>query len=119
MVLIARATDEEAVPEYRIAKVGTQPIFNRDVLYSSKKPIFIVEGAIDALSITTAGYEAVALGSTSGVNKFLDAVRERKPTQPLIIAVPPYIEHHYRNFHSSGGNCMAELFFWFGRNCYK
>jgi len=50
-------------------------------------PVFIVEGAIDALSIAEVGGEACALGSTSGVDKFLDMVGRERPTVPLILSL--------------------------------
>lgn len=39
---------------------GTGELFNQEVIGNTDKPIFIVEGSLDALSIIEAGGEAVA-----------------------------------------------------------
>ena len=72
--------------KYSKSKVGAVHIFNINVLQTAQKPIFIVEGEIDALSIIDVGGEAVALGSTSNVRKLLEMLEKQKPMQPLIIA---------------------------------
>ena len=77
----------EVQQKYSKAKVGEIQIFNKEALQTADKPIFIVEGEIDALSIIEAGGEAVGLGSTSMMSKFLSLVEEQKPTQPLILAL--------------------------------
>jgi replicative DNA helicase len=69
-------------------KVGTDaPIFNAAAIKSATKPIFITEGEIDALSLITMGAEAVALGSTSNVQKLADHLKRENASQPLIIAM--------------------------------
>lgn len=70
-------------------KAGNVNIFNISALWNADKPIFIVEGEIDALSIIDVGGEAVALGSTAYVNGFLEILRnaQQKPAQLLIIAL--------------------------------
>ena len=80
-------TDTEK--RYSKSKVGNVHIFNSWGLWNSDKPIFIVEGEIDAMSICDVGGEAVGIGSTSMVNKFLEILKNtsRKPPQPLIIAL--------------------------------
>lgn len=83
---IARDTRPEAT-DYKKMKVGPLQIFNVKGMYQAKKPVFVVEGEIDALSIIDAGGEAVALGSTSMTGKFLDKLKERKPEQPFIICL--------------------------------
>ena len=72
--------------KYSKSKVGAVHIFNINALYTASKPIFIVEGEIDALSVIDVGGEAIALGSTSNVRKLLETLEKQKPTQPLIIA---------------------------------
>ncbi|MDE7093700.1 MAG: toprim domain-containing protein [Oscillospiraceae bacterium] len=72
--------------KYSKSKVGAVHIFNVNALQTAQKPIFIVEGEIDALSIIDVGGEAIALGSTSNVRKLLETLEKQKPTQPLIIA---------------------------------
>lgn len=83
---VARDTRPEAT-DYQKMKVGPLQIFNLKGMYQAKKPVFVVEGEIDALSIIDAGGEAVALGSTSMTDKFLEKLNERKPDQPFIICL--------------------------------
>ena len=72
--------------KYSKSKVGAVHIFNVNALQTAQKPIFIVEGELDALSVIDVGGEAIALGSTSNVRKLLEMLEKQKPTQPLIIA---------------------------------
>ena len=62
-------------------------IFNLDALEDAGKPIFVVEGEIDALSIIEVGGNALALGSVSNAERLLKVLEGRKPKQPLIIAM--------------------------------
>lgn len=87
---LARDTRQNLSEEqqrYSKSKVGSIHIFNLAALDNDKKPVFIVEGEIDALSIIDVGGEAVALGSTAKVKSFLEIVKAKRPTQPLIIAL--------------------------------
>ena len=80
---------------YTKIKVGKSQIFNAQALGETpdetpdgaQKPVFIVEGEIDALSIIDAGGEAVALGSTSNRKKLLEMLENKKPAFPLILAL--------------------------------
>jgi replicative DNA helicase len=83
---IARAIDPDAfIP---IMKVGPDSVFNVKALHSADvSNLFIVEGAFDALSIYEAGGAAVALGSTSNVGKFIQAVKDNPPAAPLVLAL--------------------------------
>lgn len=73
--------------EYQKQYVGGVNMLNVDTLYNSDRPIYIVEGQFDLLSIIEAGGNGIALGSTSTVNKFLSLVGKKPPVQPLIIAL--------------------------------
>jgi Replicative DNA helicase len=77
----------ETEKKYSKSKVGKVQIFNKEVLKTADKPVFIVEGEIDALSIIEAGGEAVALGSISNIQKLVDLLKGVKPQKPLIIAL--------------------------------
>ena len=82
---VARNTDPGADSKERYRKSnGKAELFNITAIHTATQPIFIVEGELDALSIIEAGGEAVGLGSTSNVNKFLQYVKENRPKQPLI-----------------------------------
>lgn len=87
---LARDTRDE-IPEYQQqyskSKVGKVHIFNLDALEDAEKPIFVVEGEIDALSIIEVGGNALALGSVSNAERLLKVLEGRKPKQPLIIAM--------------------------------
>jgi replicative DNA helicase len=66
--------------------VGQTAIFNRKILATAKEPIFITEGAIDALSIMEAGHIAIGLGGVDK-SKLIQAIEEYRPTQPFIISL--------------------------------
>lgn len=68
-------------------KVGKVSIFNSQALKEAQKPIFVVEGELDALSIIDVGGEAIALGSTANTKLLLTMLDSQKPSQPLIIAM--------------------------------
>lgn len=81
-------------------RVGKVCLFNERALFGSRKNIFIVEGEIDAMSIIEVGGEAVALGSTTGVKRFLTYVENHKPKGNLILAFDTDI---------AGQNCTREM----------
>ena len=83
---IARSTDPNIEKKYRIMDVGSKNIFNVECIVNATKPIFVVEGEIDAMSIIDAGGEAVGLGGV-GMNDFIETLIETPPQQPLIIAL--------------------------------
>ena len=84
-----RGKDElsEQEARYTKVKVGKTRLFNAEALDTAEKPVFIVEGEIDAMSIVEAGGEAVGLGSASNVRLLLERLAEKKPAQPLILAL--------------------------------
>lgn len=87
---LARDTRADLTPQqaqYAKSKVGKVRIFNSKALYTASKPVFIVEGELDALSIIDVGGEAVALGSTANKRALLTTLETQKPAQPLIIAM--------------------------------
>lgn len=67
--------------------VGKQHMLNTEALYNSDKPVYIVEGQFDMLSIIEVGGNAVALCTTGKVREFLSLVGKKAPIQPLIIAL--------------------------------
>lgn len=86
---IARNIDTPKAPEKknRYRKKGASLLFNSKALYAADKPVFIVEGELDALSIIEAGGQAVGLGSTSNYKQLLSLLEKQKPAQPLILAL--------------------------------
>lgn len=88
---LARDTREN-IPDYQKqyakTKVGGSDIFNAKAFIDDLgKPIFIVEGEIDALSIMEVGGVAVGLGSTSNAKKLVEIVRGKQLERPLILAL--------------------------------
>jgi len=88
---LARDTRENLTEEqeqYKKSKVGTIRIYNLKALRQAEKPVFIVEGEIDALSVIDVGGEAVGLGSIAYVGRLLAVLNGGdKPKKPLIIAL--------------------------------
>ena len=81
-----RNTDLNADKGDRYDKKGTQPPYNLKAFKTANKPIFIVEGHLDALSIIEVGGQAVALGG-KGYNKLLNYLEVNPPKQLLVIAL--------------------------------
>ncbi len=73
--------------KYSKSKVGKQRIFNSKALTEACKPIFVVEGELDALSIIDVGGEAIALGSISNKNLLLEMFENYVLPQPIILAL--------------------------------
>ena len=73
------------------SKVGSVHIFNIDALKSTDRPIFIVEGEIDALSIIDLGGVAIGMGSmgfSRQLKEGLAEIQKEKPIKnPFIIAL--------------------------------
>lgn len=86
---IARNIDKPQASEKknRYRKKGASLIFNSKALYTATKPIFVVEGEIDALSIIEAGGEAIGLGSTSNYIQLVSLLKQKPAAQPLILAL--------------------------------
>lgn len=62
-------------------------MFNVGALHTDNTPIFITEGAIDALSIIEAGGVAVGLNSTSNIKLLVEECKKQKPKSLLVIAM--------------------------------
>lgn len=85
---IARNTDPKADKEHRYKNTGSVGIFNKKALCADSKPVFVVEGAIDALSIIEAGGEAIALNSTANANALIRLLEAEPPkAERLFIAM--------------------------------
>ena len=76
-------TEQQA--KYSKMRVGKTRLFNSGALKQNLKPVFIVEGELDALSIIDAGGQAVGLGSIANIGKLIEAVKAELPKVPLII----------------------------------
>lgn len=72
--------------EDRYRKVGSSRIFNMKAC-NTTGPVFIVEGEIDALSIIEAGYNAIALGSATNAQKFINSLGIDMPACQFILCL--------------------------------
>lgn len=91
---LARDTrTEKQMPEdakqYAKSKCGKVEIFNAAAIQSATRPLFIVEGEIDAISFYEVGAQAIGLGSLSNIDHLLqELTRTRRRTpEPFIIAL--------------------------------
>lgn len=62
-----------------------QAMFNSTCLATSSTPKWIVEGEFDALSLLDIETDAVALGGTGNVNKFINMVTEATIQAPIVL----------------------------------
>lgn len=85
---IARSIDLAAQIRYQNPTGVSVELFNTKALQNDTgRPVFITEGAIDALSIIEAGGEAVALNSTSNTRKLLEKIRAQRTRSTLILCL--------------------------------
>ncbi len=83
-----RADIPEKQQQYSKMNEGSPSIFNVDALYAPEvQEVFVVEGAIDALSIIEAGYSAIALNSTSNIDTLLKRLENQRTTATLILCL--------------------------------
>lgn len=82
---VARDTTDKS--PYKVLHIGANRLFNGAALADTDRPVFVVEGELDALSLLDVGYSSIAIGGTSNTNLILQAVKECRPKQPLIIAM--------------------------------
>lgn len=82
---IARNTDPASNERYM--KTGPNTIYNVMAIKNAKQPVFVVEGELDALSIMEVGGDALALGTMSNMNKFVEMLKTSRPKHPLLIAM--------------------------------
>lgn len=84
----ARNTDPAAEKKNRWRKSsGGASLFNTKALSEARKPIYIVEGELDAISIIEVGGEALGLGSTDNWRKLAALLEKQRPAQTLILAL--------------------------------
>ena len=85
---VARNTNPEAENRYNNPKGAKIELFNAQAIYNEEsRPVFIVEGAFDALSIIEAGCLATALNSTNNYKKVLDMVKKQATKSTLILCL--------------------------------
>lgn len=85
---IARNTDPAADDRNRYRKAGNAVIFNSVALYEeSERPVWLVEGEIDALSMETVGASCAALGSVANADKLIRILENHKTAKKIVIAM--------------------------------
>jgi len=72
-------------PKYHYFKDSQLDLFNVEELNQVDEPVFIVEGAIDALSVIQLGFRCVGMNSLGGKNKLKTAIEEKMPNLPHLI----------------------------------
>ena len=85
---IARAIDPDA-PYQKMNECGNGKIgfFNGNAVHNDGQPVFITEGAFDALSIIEVGAAAIALNSTANADNLLKHLETYPTDAPLIICL--------------------------------
>lgn len=87
---VGRALDDNVQPPKPNCKGSTPGIFNSCIFNNpAEQPaaVFVTEGIFDALSIIEAGGPAIALNSTSNVNKLLNKLAAYPTTATLILSL--------------------------------
>lgn len=85
---VARNTDRNADKSARYRKTGKISLFNAKALSNpQKRPVFITEGELDALSIIEAGGMACALGSTANTGKLAEYLKANPTESTLLLAL--------------------------------
>ena len=110
---VARNTDRQSDFRYKNPTGVSIELFNKKALYNdAARPVFITEGAIDALSIIEAGGVAVALNSTSNTRKLLEELKAKRTRNTLIIALdndPEKKDENGREIGKAGQRAAAAL----------
>ena len=74
----SRSIDSKAFFKPKTEDAGAEPLYNGALFTKSKKPVFVVESPICALSIMQCGGVAVSTCGTAGWRKIVDAVVNTK-----------------------------------------
>lgn len=82
----ARALDADAVNKKLKAGKASRHLFNGKAL-ADPRPLFVVEGEIDALSLIEVGFNAVAIGGANNRKALITALKAPGRREPVIIAL--------------------------------
>ena len=97
---------DDRAKKYAKMKEGGVELFNSKALYNDdERPVFIVEGELDALSLIEVGAEAVGLGMARNYHKLLELL-EKKPTRSTLILC---LDDDKGKEHNTGAEAQAEL----------
>lgn len=85
---IERNITDEHNTRYHIPKNTHTGLFNENVIEASTtEPIYVCEGAIDALSVLQEGYKALATNSTSNIMLFVNKYEEKHCKAPIVLCM--------------------------------
>jgi len=84
---VCRCLNPDARSRYDYPWKAKVQLFNQAALDQTERPVWITEGAIDALSLIQSGAQAVALNSAVNVNHLLEAIRTRSKLPTLILCL--------------------------------
>lgn len=84
---VARAASDNPGPRYLNMKGVPVQLFNEAALDQLEKPVWVTEGAIDALTLLQSGSQALALNSANMADKLIDAIEKRKQIPYLILCL--------------------------------
>lgn len=85
---VARRLYPGDLPRYDNPKGASIELFNLQALYNDDaRPVFIVEGAFDALSIIECGGLAVALNSTSNYKTLVNEIEKKRTNATLLLSL--------------------------------
>lgn len=65
--------------------IGSPSPFNFEAVKETNKPVFVVEGQADALSLEEVGLKSVAICSTSNCHRFVEMLRESEANPALVL----------------------------------
>lgn len=83
----ARSIAPQAKEGERIRKIGGCPLYMDGLLLTASRPLIVVEGEIDALSVWEVGGCAMALGSTANASLFIKRVAQNKPGTKIVLSL--------------------------------
>lgn len=82
-----RCITEKRFYKPKTSEAGEEPLYNMQALrLKTRKPVFVVESPLCAISIIQCGGQAVALGGT-GAEKLLTIVKAKKPLGTIVLAL--------------------------------
>lgn len=84
-LLVETNETTDADKEYRKLAIGHRALFQEDALCNADRPIGIVEGAFDALSIEEVGGRAISLGGVGMIDRLAEAVKQKGTCRPLYL----------------------------------
>lgn len=83
---VARNINVNTKSKNKVRAKGARTPFNLEVLKQSQRPIYLVEGEIDALSILEVGGLAIGLGGDNNQNTLIQEIKKSETKAPLIVA---------------------------------